>query len=34
MINKNIEKILSKKEVSQIDGLQLNSRPSQLKPEV
>ena len=34
MINKNIEKILSKKEVSQIDGLQLKSRPSQLNPEI
>tara|TARA_B100001989_G_scaffold245861_1_gene216089 strand:- start:830 stop:1618 length:789 start_codon:yes stop_codon:yes gene_type:complete len=34
MINKNIKKILSEKEISQIEGLQLKSRPSQLNPDI
>ncbi|WP_075534135.1 16S rRNA (adenine(1518)-N(6)/adenine(1519)-N(6))-dimethyltransferase RsmA [Candidatus Pelagibacter communis] len=34
MINKNIKKILSEKEISQIQGLQLKSRPSQLNPDI
>ena len=34
MVNKNIKKILNKKEISQINGLSLNSRPSQLNPDI
>ena len=34
MVNKNIKKILSKKEISQINGLILNYRPSQLNPDI
>ena len=34
MINKNIKKILNKKEISQINGLTLNLRPSQLNPDI
>ena len=34
MINKNIKKILTKKEISQINGLKLESRPSQLNPDI
>ena len=35
MINKNIKKkILNKKEISQINGLILNYRPSQLSPDI
>ena len=34
MINKNIKKILNKKEISQINGLKLESRPSQLNPDI
>ena len=34
MVNKNIKKILSQKEISQIVGLQLESRPSQLNPDI
>ncbi len=34
MINKNIKKILNKREIDSLDGLKLNSRPSDLKPEV
>ena len=34
MINKNIKKILNKKEISQINGLILESRPSQLNPDI
>ena len=34
MINKNIKKLLNKEEISEIDELKLNSRPSEIKPEV
>ena len=34
MISKNIKKILNKKEISQINGLILNYRPSQLNPDI
>ena len=34
MISKNIKKILNKKEISQINGLILNYRPSQLSPDI
>ena len=34
MINKNIKKILNKKEIESIIGLNLNSRPSELSPEI
>ena len=34
MINKNIKEILNKKEISQINGLILESRPSQLHPDI
>ena len=34
MISKNIKKILNKKEISQINGLMLNYRPSQLSPDI
>ena len=33
MINKNIKKILNRKEIRSINGLKLNSRPSEIKPE-
>ena len=34
MINKNIKKILSKKNIESIDGLKLHLRPANLKPEI
>ena len=34
MINKNIKKILSEKEIGEIDGLNLKSRPSELNPDI
>ena len=34
MINKNIKKILSKKKIESIDGLNLYLRPANLKPEI
>ena len=34
MISKNIKKILTEKEISQINGLMLNYRPSQLNPDI
>ena len=34
MINKNIKKILSKKEIGEIKGLNLKSRPSELNPDI
>ena len=34
MINKNIKKILNKKEIESIIGLNLNFRPSELSPEI
>ena len=34
MINKNIKKILKKDQINLINGLNLNSRPSELKPEI
>ena len=34
MINKNIKKILDKKEIGQVNGLKLESRPSQLNPDI
>ena len=34
MINKNIKKILNKKEIKSIIGLNLNSRPSEISPEI
>lgn len=34
MISKNIKKILNEKEISQINGLMLNYRPSQLNPDI
>ncbi len=34
MINKNIKKILSMQEIQSIIGLNLNSRPSEIKPEI
>ena len=34
MINKNIQKILNKKEISKINDLKLDSRPSQLNPDI
>ena len=33
MINKNIKKILKKKQINLIENLDLESRPSDLKPE-
>ena len=34
MINKNIKKILSKKQIGLISDLDLNLRPSDIKPEI
>ena len=34
MINKNIKKILSKNQIQSVKQLNLNSRPSELKPEI
>ena len=34
MVNKNIKKILTEKEISQINGLKIDSRPSQLNPDI
>ena len=34
MINKNIRKILNENEISQIEGLELNLRPSEIKPKI
>ena len=34
MINKNIKKILNDREIKNIKGLKLNSRPSEIKPEI
>ena len=34
MINKNINKILTKKKINRIPGLKLNLRPSNLKPDI
>ena len=34
MINKNIKNILSKKEIGEIKGLNLKSRPSELNPDI
>ena len=34
MINKNINKILTKKKINKIPGLKLNLRPSNLKPDI
>ena len=34
MINKNIKKILNKRQISEIEGLNLKSRPSELSPEM
>ena len=34
MVNKNIKKILTEKEISQINGLEIDSRPSQLNPDI
>ena len=34
MISKNIKKVLNEKEISQINGLMLNYRPSQLNPDI
>ena len=34
MINKNIKKILSQEEISQIQGFKMNIRPSEIKPEI
>ena len=34
MVNKNIKKILTEKEIDQINGLEIDSRPSQLNPDI
>ena len=34
MINKNIRKILNENEISQIEWLELNLRPSEIKPKI
>ena len=34
MINKNIKKILSKKDILLINNLKLNSRPAEIEPEI
>ena len=34
MINKNIKKILSLEEINQIQGIKMNIRPSEIKPEI
>ena len=34
MINKNLKKILNKKEISKLKNIQLSSRPSEIKPEI
>ena len=34
MVNKNIKKILSSKKIKKIPGLNLNLRPSEIKPEI
>ena len=34
MINKNIKKILSNDKIKIIDGLKLNSRPAEIRPEI
>ena len=34
MINKNIKKILSKKDILLINNLKLNSRPTEIEPEI
>ena len=34
MINKNIKKILDNEDIRKINGLKLNCRPSEIKPEV
>ena len=34
MVNKNIKKILTEKEIDQINGLEVDSRPSQLNPDI
>ena len=34
MINKNIKKLLNEKEINKIGGIKLNSRPSEIKPEI
>ena len=34
MINKNISKLLNEKQIRDIDQLNLNSRPSEIKPEI
>ena len=34
MINKNIQKILNKYQIKKIDDLNLQARPSEIKPEV
>ena len=34
MINKSIKKVLKKNQINLINGLNLNSRPSELKPEI
>ena len=34
MINKNIKKILNKDKIGKIRNLKLNSRPSEIRPEI
>ena len=34
MINKNIKKILSKNQIDMVKDLKLDSRPSEIKPEI
>ena len=34
MINKNIKKVLSKKDISSINNLKLNLRPAEIEPEI
>ena len=34
MINKTIKKLLNEREIKSIIGLKLNSRPSEIKPEI
>ena len=34
MINKNVNKVLSKKQIKQINELDLSLRPSEIKPEI
>ena len=34
MINKNIRKLITKKQIKSLDQLNLNSRPSDLKPDI